>query len=99
MQAMAPGNREEPQAGHSVADAVPVGLEAPEAVPTEGECGAAATPADILGEARPPPAAPAPTAAPTGSAASAGTLNGLRQEGQATCLPAALSGTCIDRLQ
>jgi hypothetical protein len=42
-------------------------------------------------------AAPPLTPAPTGWAAPPGTMNGFWHTGQRTDLPAALSGTCIDR--
>src|SRR5206468_5280494 len=45
------------------------------------------------------PLEPAPTPAATGSGAPAGTPNGFWQTGQRTVLPAALSGTCIERWQ
>src|SRR5439155_6098283 len=42
---------------------------------------------------------PLPTPAATGTGVAAGTPNGFWQTGQRTVLPAALSGTCIERWQ
>src|SRR5437763_13445745 len=92
MQAMAPGLRSEPQAGHFVgaplgaggavgADGPAVG---PDGAPVEGRGGGGGG-AGSLG-------APAGTAAPTGWGAGIGKT--VWHLGQRTCLPAEPSGTC-----
>src|SRR5262245_61359011 len=90
MQAMAPGSRAEPQAGHAVG--VVGALAATGAAGRGGAAGAVGA----VGRAGP---AVAPAA--TGSRAGAGPLigNSRLQPGQRTCLPTALSGTCMALVQ
>jgi hypothetical protein len=103
MQASAPGNRDDPQDGH--ADGVDGGLEGEGGTGRMGREGDDATGAAATGRE----ATPAPTGAGTGEGMTTGTealpaggrnggtMNGFWQTGQRTLLPAALSGTCIDR--
>src|SRR5262249_30221094 len=92
MQAMAPGNSVDLQAGHSVGV---VAADGAGGMDTDGDDGAVGPGRGAVMPGLLPPATPAPT----GWGAGAPTMNTCLQDGQRTCLPAALSGTCIVLLQ
>ena len=86
MQARAPSSNLEPHAGHSVGVAG-TGV---------GARGGAAGPLPDVAAGTAGLGVATEGATATALAASGGTMNGCLHDGQATRLPAALSGTCID---
>jgi hypothetical protein len=78
---MAPGRRIEPHDGH--------------ACPDPDDAGPDGTGGRLIDGLEPP--APLLTPGPLGWGLPPGTMNGFWHTGQRTVLPAALSGTCIDR--
>src|SRR5262245_20423679 len=94
MQAMAPGSRAEPHAGQAVGAGGLTGT-APDGFAAGGGEGGVGLPA---GRAA-PAAAPAATGSRAGALPTPPTWNRRLPPGQRTCLPGALSGTCIALVQ